>query len=242
MHTRRKPLAADVDLAALARRTPGVSGAHLAAMVNEAALAAAQHGNVDIGHEDFVQGLERVLSGLAGRNSVLSHAERRVVAYHEAGHAVVGHALDTGSIERISLLSRSQALGYVLQIPEERMLQTRQSLINRITTLLAGRAAEEICFGDISTGARDDLEKATSIAEQMVLHYGMGSRHHVVRDTSLALNPELQAEIQGLFEQAHISCRKLITEQRDTLDRLATALLEKETLEAAQLAELFANR
>ncbi len=240
VHTRRKPLAADADLHALARRSPGLSGAHLAAIVNEAALATARVGRSEISQADFTQGLERVLAGMAGQKSVLSAEERQVVAYHEAGHAVVGSALGMGTVERISLLPRSQALGYVLQIPEERLLHTRRWLQDRIATLLAGRAAEAVFFGDVSTGAADDLHKATQIAEQMVLNYGMGSRHRnqVVREQALVLSPAVQAEVEAIIEQGWERALHLVQEQRAAVSKLATVLLEQENLEGSELENM----
>lgn len=238
VHIQRKPLAPDVEIAALARQTPGLSGAHLAAMVNEAALTAARSDRSSLTQRDFVEGLERVLAGLAGKDSVLSNQERRIVAFHEAGHAVVGHLLELGTIERISLLSRSRALGYVLQVPEEQTLHTRQWLLDRIATLLAGRAAEQVIFGDVSTGASDDLHKATTIAEQMVVHYGMGKRNALIREQALLLSPDVQAEIESIVEEQWHRALSLVEKHRAKLQRLAEALLDQETLEADEIQTL----
>lgn len=163
-----------------------------------------------------------------------------MVAYHEAGHAVVGHALGMGTIERISLLSRSQALGYVLQVPEERLLHTRQWLKDRIATLLAGRAAEEIIFGDVSTGAADDLLKATAIAEQMVMRYGMGKSHrnHVVREQAMIFSASLRSEVEAIIDEAWHKAVAIGRERRNLLEQLASALLEREALDGEEITAI----
>lgn len=218
----------------------GLSGAHLAAIANEGALAAARAGRSAIGQSDLLHGLERVMAGLAGKVRVLSAEERRVVAVHEAGHAVVGHALGVGVIERMSLLSRSRALGYVLHAQEDRLLHTRQWLLGRIATLLGGRAAEEAVLGDISTGAADDLQQATTLAEQMVLHYGMGERHRhsVLREQTLVLSPGVQEEVEAILRQGWSQAVEIVEARRPVLLRLAEALQERETLEREEIAAI----
>lgn len=243
VHTRRKPLAPDVDLEAVARRTPGLSGAHLAAVANEAALAAVRCGRRHLSMADFDAALDRVLAGQTGRPHLLSESERRLVAVHEAGHALVGWILGQGAIEKITLLSRSQALGYVLQVPEEQALQTRAYLHARIAVLLGGRAAEELVSGDFTTGAADDLRKATSIAEQMVTEFGMGERrpHQVIREQALVLSGDVASEVTRIIGEAWERARSLVARNRGALERLASVLLERETLTRPDVEALLAD-
>lgn len=243
VHTRRKPLAADVDLAGIARSTPGLSGAHLAAIANEAALAAARDERSQVERSDFEGAMDRVMAGQTGRPNLLSPEERRLVAYHEAGHALVGWALGKGSIEKITLLSRSQALGYVLQVPDERLLQTRRDLMSRIAMLLGGRAAEQLVAGDFTTGASDDLRKATMIAEKMVTEFGMGERHPhlVIRQERLVFSRSVTTEVKQIIGEGWDRALALITQERAALERLAEALLERESLSRDEVERLLAD-
>lgn len=232
VHTRIKPLAVDVDITVLARRTAGLSGAHLAAIANEAALAAARTGRCELTMSDFEGAMDRVVAGQTGRPNLLSAQERRLVAYHESGHALVGWILGQGAIEKITLLSRSQALGYVLQADDERSLQSRGDLMGRIAMLLGGRAAEQLVTGDLSTGAADDLRKATAIAEKMVLEFGMGERypHQVLRQDRLLFSHGAVAEVRKIIGEGWMRAESLVRRERGALEALATALLEKESL------------
>ncbi len=243
VHTRKKPLNSDVDLRTLARRTPGLSGAHLAAVANEAALAAARCGSSHLRMADFDAALDRVMAGQTGRPNLLTDTERRLVAFHEAGHALVGWVLGQGAIEKITLLSRSQALGYVLQVPEERALHTRAHLHARIAVLLSGRAAEELITGDFTTGAADDLRKATSIAEKMVTEFGMGERrpHQVIREQSLVFSRGVAAEVNHIIGDAWERAQTLVRRHQAALERLATTLMERETLHRSDVEALLAD-
>lgn len=242
VHTRKKPLGPDVDLAALARRTPGLSGAHLAAVANEAALAAARAQRSQLTMTDFEAALDRTLLGQSGQPNVLSPAERWLVAVHEAGHALVGWALAQGAIERITLLSRSQALGYVLQVPEQRLLQTRGDLLRRIAVLLAGRAAEQMVAGDVSSGASDDLQKATAIAEKMVTELGMGRRHpnQVLRPQSVMVSRAVSTEVGRIIGEGWETAQELTLRHRDALLHLAKLLIERESLTRAEIEAVLA--
>lgn len=194
--------------------------------------------------QDFEEALDRVMAGQSGQPHVLSPAERRLVAYHESGHAVVGWLLGQGAIHKITLLSRSQALGYVLQVPEERALHARHDLHDRIAVLLGGRAAEELITGDFTTGAGDDLRKATGIAEKMVTEFGMSERrpHQVIREQSLVLSRAVAAEVNGIITCAWERACTLLREHQEELDRLTAALLEREVLTRADVEALLPSR
>lgn len=243
VHTRKKPLEPEVDLSGLARRTPGLAGAHLAAMANEAALNAARAKRTQISMADFEEALERLLAGMGTRSGVLSEHERRMVAYHEAGHAITGWALGQGVIERITILPRSAALGYVLQIPEERALHTRGALLNRIAVSLAGRAAEMLVFGDVSTGASDDLRKATAIAEQMVCEWGMSKArpNQVVRQQELVMSRDVSGEVDAIIREGWELAMSLLTRHRGAMERLTATLLERESLDRAAVEQLLGS-
>jgi cell division protease FtsH len=242
VHTRDKPLSADCDLATIARQSAGFTGADLANICNEAAIFAARARRPSLEHGDFDNAVERVVAGLQSRRALNDH-ERRVVAFHEAGHALCAELLPgVDRVHKISIVPRGRALGYTLNLPEEdRYLKTREELIDYMTVLLGGRAAEEIVFGAITTGAADDLRRVADISREMVHEYAMGtsimsrrvaSEGGAVSDRTRQLRDEEQ---QHLTDQAMRAAARLITEHRDKLDSLAGALLRNEVLERADI-------
>ncbi len=261
VHTRGKPLAPDVDLDVIARRTPGFTGADLANMVNEAAILATRHGTDIIGMGSIEEAIDRVMAGAERKTRVLSEKEKWVIAYHEAGHALVGHSLpNTDPIHKVSIIARGRALGWTLALPtEDRNIRTRSELRDEMAMLMGGRTAEELIFGDPTTGAQNDIERATQIARAMVTQFGMsdvigpqqlGQRSQEVflgRDMGHEQNysDEMAARIDGevrrLLDEAHAEAREILTLHRATLDLLAAALVEHETLGDAQLAEIFGD-
>lgn len=259
VHTRGKPLAKDVDLEVLARRTPGFTGADLANMVNEAAILAARHRKKQIDMAEFEEAIDRVLAGPEKRSRLISDREKEIIAYHEAGHALVAHILpNTNPVHKISIIPRGRALGYTLTLPtEDRYLVTRSELLDELAMMLAGRVAEEMVFNDVTTGASDDLERATKIARQMVTEYGMSEKlgpltfghksGEVFLGRDIAREPnyspevayEIDKEVRAIIEQAYERARQILSEKRDLLDKLAQTLIEKETITSDQLYELF---
>jgi cell division protease FtsH len=238
VHTRGKPLAADVDLELLARQTSGLTGADLANLCNEAAIFAVRAHREALAQADFDSALERVVAGMQSRRTLNEH-ERRVVAFHEAGHALCAELLPgVNRVHKISIVPRGRALGYTLNLPEEdRYLKTREELIDYMSVLLGGRAAEEIVFGSITTGASDDLARVAEISRSMVHDYAMGTsitsrkvsaEGGQVSDRTRQLRDEEQ---QHLSDEALRGAMRLITEHRSKLDQLASALLRNEVLE-----------
>jgi cell division protease FtsH len=258
VHAKGKPIADDVSLEVIARRTPGFSGADLANLLNEAALLAARGGAAAVGRAEVEDAIDRVIAGPERKTRVLTPTDKRTVAYHEAGHALVGHALPhTDPIHRVSIVSRGRALGWTLALPEEdRVLRSRSQLHDELAMLLAGRTAEEIVFGEPTTGAANDIERATGIARAMVTEFGMsdelglrrlGRSHGEVflgkefshePDYSDVVAAAIDSEIRRLIENAHDDAATILTTHRDALDRLATALMDQETLEDHDLRRL----
>ncbi|GBD45381.1 ATP-dependent zinc metalloprotease FtsH [bacterium HR41] len=245
VHARDKPLAADVDLDLVARQTSGLTGADLANICNEAAISAARDGRTVITRRDFDRAIERVIAGAESRRALTEH-EKRVVAYHEAGHALCSELLPrVEKVHRISIVPRGRALGYTLNLPEEdRYLKTREELIDYMVVLLGGRAAEQEVFGEVTTGAADDLRKVHEISRAMIAEYGMGSElrakqvptdDYSLSDATRRLVDEEQLELAALAERR---ARALVSEHRDRLDALAQALLERETLERREIERL----
>ena len=246
VHAVGKPTDPAVDLGVLARRTPGFTGADLANLLNEAALLATRRGGDSVTMRDCEAAIDRVIAGPERRTRALSEEEKAVIANHEAGHALVGHVLDgTDPIHKVSIVSRGRALGWTLALPEtERVLRTRSQLIDKLAMLLAGRTAEEVVFGEITTGAEDDIERATGIARAMVTEWGMSDAlgpRAVGRRSPGRLNTLVDEEVQALLDAAHDRAREVIIANRDTLDRVAAALVERESLDADELAELFGD-
>ena len=259
VHLRGKPVADDVDVAVLARRTPGFSGADLANLVNEGALLAARRGGDRIAAVDLTAAVERVLAG-PERSRILSEDERRVVAVHESGHAIVSHVLPhADGVHKVSIVSRGAALGYTVLLPEEdRHLHSRAQLSDQLAVALAGRAAEEAVFDQLTTGAIDDIQRATRLARAMVTEYGMsdklGPRRLVSGDGEPFLGLDqgrpadhgaevaarVDEEVSRLLDEAHERARRILEDHRPGLDRLASTLLERETVADAELADLLA--
>ena len=262
VHTRNKPLADEVSLRDIARATPGFTGADLENVVNEAALLTARTGGKRVGKNEIEEAVERVIAGTQKRSRVISEFEKKIVSFHEAGHALVGYLLPhTDPVHKVSIIPRGRAGGYTLMLPEEdRYFMTRSELLDRVTTLLAGRVAEKVVLDEISTGAQNDLERATSIVRQMVMEYGMsdslgpitlGHKQDQVflgrdiardRDYSEEIAKAIDHEIRRTIDQCYDRAREILEGNRDKLDLIAAALLEKETLDAEEITALVEGR
>jgi len=246
VHTRGKPLAQDVDLGAVARQTAGLTGADLANICNEAAIRAGRRGLAKLEAEDFEYALERVVAGLQQRR-VVTDKEKRILAYHEGGHALMSHLVGNEP-QKATIIARGTALGYVLHLPdEERYLETKEELLDWMVVALAGRAAEEVVFGRVTNGAANDLEKVTQIARSMVFEWGMGESvtSRTLRADNYALSEETKrlrdTEQALLTDRAYADSVRLLEKHRAALDRVAAALLERETLAREDLRALFAE-
>ncbi len=258
VHSKGKPLGEGVDLKVLAKQTPGFSGADLANLVNEAAILAARREKKTIEMQEFEEAIERVVAGPERKSRVISQEEKRITAYHEAGHALVMHHLPhCDPVHKVSIIARGIALGYTLPLPEEdRYLRSRSKFKDELAGLLGGRVAEEITFNDVTTGAANDLEQATKLARKMVTEYGMseklgprtfGKREELVflgkeiseqRDYSDKIALEIDEEVNQLIEQAHETAREILSRNRRKLDQLAKELIAKETIEGEELEAL----
>ncbi|MGQ9858318.1 MAG: ATP-dependent zinc metalloprotease FtsH [Thermodesulfobacteriota bacterium] len=258
VHVQRVKLARGVNLHEVAASTPGFVGADLANLVNEAALRAARKGKKAVDMQDFDEAIDRIVGGLEKKNRVMNPREKQIVAYHEAGHALVAESVPNGDpVRKISIIPRGiAALGYTQQLPtEDRYLMTKSELEDRIAVLLGGRVAEEMVFEDVSTGARNDLQRATDLARAMVTEYGMSQRLGFVtfqkerrsiflegpaipRDYSEERARIIDEEIGRILAEAHQRVRGLLEERRDLLEKVACALLEREVMEGAELREL----
>jgi cell division protease FtsH len=261
VHSKGKPLASEIDLDTLAAGTPGFTGADLANLVNEAALLAARRGKKTIEQEELEEGIMRVIAGPEKKTRLLSEQERKITAYHEMGHALVGHYLEnTDPVHKISIVSRGQALGYTIALPsEDRYLTTRKSLMDDLAMTLGGRAAEELVFNEITTGAANDLEKVTHTAKQMIMRYGMseklgprvlghnrdmpflGREMGNEPDYSEEIAREIDDEIRRVIEDGHDSARKVLEEHMDDLHRISAILIERETIDKDQFERLLAG-
>ena len=261
VHAKAKPLAPGVDLDVIARRTPGFTGADLANLMNEAALLSARHSLELIGLPQLEEAIDRVMAGPERRSRLISDREKRVIAYHEGGHALVAHALpNTDPVHKISIIPRGRALGYTLTLPtEDKFLVTRSELVDELAMLLGGRTAEELIFAEPTTGAQNDIDRATTIARQMVTEFGMSDELGPMRfghpqgevflgrdfsstpDYSEEVAACIDAEVRALIESAHVAARSVLAENRDVLDLLAGELMEHETLEAERVQELFTD-
>src|SRR5438128_926244 len=248
VHTRGKPLAADVDLVTVARQTAGLTGADLANIVNEAAIFAGRKELQYIRHVDFEAAMERVISGLQQKR-VVTEKEKRILAYHEGGHALMSHLMgDAMPVQKVTIVARGDALGYAFYLPEEeRFLLTKEELVDMMTIYLAGRAAEQVVFGRVTNGAGNDLEKATDLARSMVFEYGMSeiASSRTMRADNYALSEETKRlrdnEQARLTDEAFHEALRLLTKHRRSLDRLSLALLEKETLVRGEVLELLGD-
>ncbi len=248
VHTRGKPLHADVDLATVARQTAGLTGADLANIANEAAIHAGRSEQQHIRQADFDSAMDRVIAGLQQRR-VVTEKEKRILAYHEGGHALLSHLMSTVSqVQKATIIARGDALGYTLNMPdEERYLHTKEELIDFMVVTLAGRAAEQVVFGRVTNGAASDLEKVTGLARAMVFEYGMsdGAVSRTMRADNYSLSEETKRmrdiEQARLTDQAYSEALRLIEKHRSVLDRVANGLLEKETLNRDELLALFGD-
>ncbi|HYT80629.1 MAG TPA: ATP-dependent zinc metalloprotease FtsH, partial [Actinomycetota bacterium] len=258
VHAKGKPLDQTVDLVVIARRTPGFTGADLANVINEGALLTARRGKPAITMLELEEAIDRVVAGPERRTRLISEREKKIIAYHEGGHALVAYLLPNADpVHKISVIPRGRALGYTLTLPtEDKFLVAREELIDELAMLLGGRVAEELMFGDITTGAQNDLDRATKIARQMVTEYGMSDRlgpltlgqksGEVFLGRDFASHPdysdqvafEIDSEIRALIDQAHDEALEILTEHRERLDRIAGALIEKETVEKEDLINL----
>ncbi len=261
VHARGKPFDATVDLAVLARRTPGFTGADLANVINEAALLAARRSKRSISMLEIEEAVDRVMAGPERKSRVMDEKERRLIAYHEGGHAMVAHVLpNTDEVHKITVIPRGRALGYTLTLPEkDKFLMTREQLRDELAMLMGGRVAEEIVAGDVTTGAQNDIERATKVARQMVTEYGMsdtigprtlGQKQGEVflgrdwgstPDYSDAVAFEIDQEVMLLIDEAHDVALDILTQNRVKLDALADLLLEKETLGRDEVERFFGD-
>jgi len=247
-HTRGKPLAADVDLAIIAKQTAGLTGADLANICNEAAIFAGRQDLQYIRQQEFDAAMERVVAGLQQRKLV-TEKEKRIIAWHEAGHAVMSHLTgDFLPVQKVTIVARGQALGYTLNLPaEDRYLHTKEELVDLMKVYLGGRAAEQVVFGRVTNGAANDLEKVTSLARSMVFEYGMSEvvTSRTMRADNYALSEETKRlrdhEQARLTDHAFSEAVRLLTKHRAALDRVAHALLEKETLSRDEVDPLLAD-
>ncbi|PGZ94469.1 cell division protein FtsH [Bacillus pseudomycoides] len=259
VHARNKPLDENINLRAIATRTPGFSGADLENLLNEAALVAARQDKKKIDMSDIDEATDRVIAGPAKKSRVISEKERNIVAFHEAGHTVIGVVLDEADIvHKVTIVPRGQAGGYAVMLPkEDRYFMTKPELMDKITGLLGGRVAEEIVFGEVSTGAHNDFQRATGIARRMVTEFGMsdklgpmqfgssqggqvflGRDFHSEQNYSDAIAHEIDMEMQSIMKECYARAKEILTENRDKLDIVAKTLLEVETLDAEQINHL----
>ncbi|MBR1672723.1 MAG: AAA family ATPase, partial [Fretibacterium sp.] len=259
VHMKNKSFASDVDVGVLARRTPGLVGADLENLVNEGALLSARHDKDKIGMDELEEGIERVMAGPERRSRLISDREKRIIAYHEVGHAMTAKVLpDSDPVHKISIIPRGHAaLGYTLQLPEEdRFLTSRADLLNRIAILLSGRVAEELVFGDVTSGAANDLERATQTARQMVTELGMSERLGLVklgnrreeiflgrdiaedRNYSEEIAYAIDQEVKAIIDSCYAKAKDILTERRALMDKIAGVLLEREVLDGDEFEAL----
>jgi len=259
VHSRGKPMAPDVDLRSVARRTPGFTGADLANVLNEAALLTARQDAKQIDNLALDEAIDRVIAGPQKRTRLMNEKEKLITAYHEGGHALVAAALPgTDPVHKITILPRGRALGYTMVLPDEdKYSVTRSEMLDQLAYMMGGRAAEEMVFHDPTTGAGNDIEKATSVARAMVTQYGMTDRLGAIklgannaepfmgrdlghtRDYSEDVAAIVDEETKKFLAEAHQEAFDILEQNRDVLDALVLELLEKETLDKAQVAEIF---
>ena len=259
VHAKGKPMAPDVDLNAVAKRTPGFTGADLANVLNEAALLTARGSGTQVGNRALDEAIDRVIAGPQKRSRLMKDKEKKITAYHEGGHALVAAALRyTDPVTKVTILPRGRALGYTMVMPaEDKYSTTRNELLDQLAYAMGGRVAEEVVFHDPTTGASNDIEKATSVARKMVTQFGMSETVGAVRlgqadgevflgrdvghqrDYSEQVAATVDAEVRALIDAAHDEAWAILVEYRDVLDTLVLELLEKETLNQAEIAEIF---
>ena len=258
VHSRGKPLDATVDLDVIARRTPGFTGADLANVINEAALLTARRNKNALTMSELDEAIDRVVAGPERRSRIISDKEKRVIAYHEGGHALVAYLLPNADpVHKITIIPRGRALGYTMTLPlQDKFLMSRQELVDELAMLLGGRVAEELVFGDITTGAQNDLDRATKLSRQMVTEFGMSDvlgpltlgqkQGEVFLGRDFSSHPdysdqvafEIDTEIRRLIDEAHDKALEILTEHRIHLDKLADVLIERETIDKDELIEL----
>ncbi len=261
VHSKGKPLSESIDLAVLARQTAGFTGADLANLINEAAILAARVGDTEIGMAALEESVSRVLMGPERKSQVMSEKDKEITAYHEGGHTLVGHVLaNSNPIHKVTIIPRGRALGHTLSLPtDDKIHRHRSEMIDQLAMALGGRAAEELIFGDPSTGASNDIEVATQIARSMVMEYGMSEKLGPIhygrpagevflgrdysRNDHLSDNvaAAVDDEIRVLMTQAHDEARTILTAHEDALHAIAKALLERETLDAEEVVEIFSD-
>jgi cell division protease FtsH len=257
IHCRRKPLALDINLKEVAERTPGFSGADLANLVNEAAILAARKNKTKIYQEEILESIEKVLLGPERKSHILSKEEKEIAAYHETGHALVSSFLpETEPVRKISIIARGMAAGYTLKVPgKERRIKTKSQFLAEIATLLGGYVAEKLKFNEITTGAANDLEKASELARKLVKEYGMsslgpisfGEKEELVflgreiseqRNYSEKVAAKIDKEVDKFIRDAEKQARKVLVKKKSLLDKIAKTLIEKETIEREEFEKL----
>lgn len=261
IHARGKPLDKDVNLKTIAKQTPGFTGADLANIFNESSLLAARHNKKKISMFEVENAIERVIAGPEKKSRIISEEEKRIIAFHEAGHALLSHILpNTDPVHKISIISRGRALGYVITLPEEdKYLKTKKELLDNITQLLGGRVSEEMIFDDITSGAQNDIDRATKIVRKMVTELGMSSKlgpityrldeEEVFLGKEIMSRPhyseeiasEIDREVKIIVQESYEKAKKILTENKDALTLLATKLIEKETLSREQVMNMLFN-
>jgi len=261
VHARKKPFDPEVSLKSVAERTPGFSGADLANLLNEAAILAARQNKKTIGQTEIFEAIEKVMIGPERKSRVITDQDKKITAYHEAGHAVVAHFLPgVDPIQKVSIIARGQAGGYTLKVPvEDRHYHAKSEFINELAVLLSGHLVEKEIFGEVTTGATSDLRRATAIARSLVTDYGMsdnlgprtygekeemiflGKEIHEQRDYSEKVAEKIDEEITGFLEQATVLSKKIIAEKREYIEKTVVVLLEKETIEKDEFAQLMSD-
>src|SRR5712675_2299415 len=261
VHTRKIPLGEDVDISIIARGTPGFTGADLANLVNEAALNAARYNKKVVAMPDFELAKDKVLMGAERKSMVISNEEKRVTAYHEAGHTLVGLKVPNADpVHKVTIIPRGMALGVTQQLPEgDRHNYTKEYLLGQISILMGGRIAEETFLGNITTGASNDIEKATELARAMVCEYGMselgpltfGKKEEQIflgreiaqhRDYSEETSIRIDSEVRKIVNKGYTTAKQILSDNRDTLERIARALIEREVLDANEIKMLVENQ
>lgn len=260
VHAKNKPLGADVDLKRVAQRTPGFSGADLANLLNEAAILVARRNGTEVTLDDIFASIEKVILGPERKGRLMSDKEKKITAYHEGGHALVSHSLpDAPAVQKISIISRGHAAGYTMNLPtEDKIFKNRSEFIAELAVLLGGYTAEKLVFGEVTTGASDDLKKATRLARKLVMQFGMsehlGQRTFGEKDEMIFLGREISEqrdysektaeaidkEVSDFIQSAHVTAQKVITDSREKLESIVQLLLDKEMIEKEAFDTLLA--
>jgi cell division protease FtsH len=257
IHAKNKPLEKNAELRIIAQRTPGFSGADLSNLLNEAAILTARRNKKEIGMDEMTQSIEKVILGPERRSRRIDEEEQKIIAYHEAGHALIAANLKNADpVQKISIISRGMAGGYTFSAPEkDKSLHSRNYFIDELSVLLGGYVSEKMTFGDITTGASNDLERATTIARNLVTRYGMselgprtfghkeemiflGKEIHEERNYSDKLAEEIDRQVSKFIDEAYKVSQRILTEKKETLEKLSNILLKKETIEQAEFNEI----